>query len=414
MKRLCIVLIVILTLGTAVFAADQGVDNSTKTIKIGWFGPLSGLFQKIGEGMTDGMNAYFDRLNSKGGIGGYKIKLIAYDNNNDPVMSKQIVKKLIKEDRVFAIVGALGSKGINAVISDIRSYGIPTVYLGGGEYHWAVPPKRNIFPVQPDYITEGRLLVKFALLNLKAKRVAFIYRTADNTGTTALKGAKIAMRQYGRRLGARFVLIAKNENFSSLTASLKKQNPEAVIVFDFFGSAAAIIKTAKKAGIVCNWITTYVNGDSIIYRIAGKYWLGVYIANWQKATTNNMYDFVRYFKTTKYYRKAIAKRWDAPSGYNIAGWVASEIFVGGLKLYLKKYGRISNMTWIKYINSLETMRNYNDTLANNISYYSLNSARPGSRNYYLARRGQTTLYFMKASLTSSGKFHLKPVTNWVR
>lgn len=134
-------IILLLSFTVSSFAASQGVNLRGRTIKIGWFGPTSGILQKIGQGMVDGMKAYIDRENSRGGVGGFKVKLVVYDNNNDPITTKQVVKKLVKRDRIFALVGALGSKGVNAVIAELKSYGIPCVYFGGGEYSWAVPPK---------------------------------------------------------------------------------------------------------------------------------------------------------------------------------------------------------------------------------------------------------------------------------
>ena len=408
--------VIYLVIGAAIFsfASNQGIDHAGKKITIGWFGPLSGAFQKIGEGMIDGMKANIERLNSLGGVAGYTIILKSYDNNNDPIMSKQIVKKLIQEDRVFAIVGALGAKGINAVITDMEKYGLPIVYLGGGETHWAVPPKRNIFPIQPDYITEGRLMVQFAIEKLNARRIAFIYRSDDNTGRTALVGVTQKMKEIGRKFGAQLVLETKRESVEVMIAKLKSTNPDSVILFDFFGGAAGLVAGAKRAGINVNWVTTYVNGDSIIYTLTGKPWLGVYIGNWQKAVESEYTNFEKYFKTTSFYQKAIARRWDAPSGYNAAGWVAIDIFLGGLKLFQSKYRDMKKLNWDNYINSLEGMRNFNNTIAKDISYYPMATARPGTRNYFLARRGQMTMYYTVASLTPSGKFYLKPVTGWLR
>ena len=418
MKRRVLVLavcaILVLALAVSSFAADQGVNTRTRTIKIGWYGPLTGVFQKIGEGMVDGMKAHIDLQNRRGGVGGYKVKLVALDNNNDPIMSKQIVKRLVRQDRVFAIVGALGSKGINPVFADMVAYGIPVVYLGGGEYHWAVPPRRNVFPVQPDYITEGRLMVKFAVQNLHARKLAFVYRHDDSSGRTALRGVNIAMRTVGRRVGAKLVLKMKRLATNVIVAKLKQVNPDATLVFDFFGGASGIITAAKRAGINTKWITTYVNSDAIIYKIAGKAWLGVYIGSWAKAVEPVVTNFHRYFRTTKYYRKAIAARWDAPSGYHTAGWIASEIFYGGLRAFYRKYRNMNNLTWANFIKSMETLRNFNNTIAKDITYYPISTARRGTARYYLARRGQLTLYFTIASLTRNKQFYLRPVTRWLK
>ncbi len=415
MKKKSIVLILALVLiiatGVTAFSA-QGVSHGRRMITIGWFGPMSGPFQMIGEGMVDGMRAKIDQINGRGGIGGYRLRLIALDNNMNPVQTKGIVKKLVKQLRVFAIVGALGSVGINAVINDLKSYGIPVVYLGGGEPHWSVPPKRNIFPIQPDYITEGRLLVKFAVQNLRARRIAFVYAN-NSTGRTALRGALIGMRRYGRRVGAKFVLKSIRLGLSVMKTRIKKANPDATIIFQFLSGAAGLVSGCKRAGIRTNWITTYVNSDSVLYKIAGRKWLGVYVAAWAKATQRVVTNYIRYFVKTKYYRKARRKRWDAPSGYHTAGWIAVEIFIGGLRIFQRKYRSMRRLTWDNYIRSMENMRNFNNTIAKDITYYPMSKARRGTRYYYLARSGQRTLYFTQAAKIR-GRFYLKPVTRWMR
>ncbi len=406
-------LVFILASGVSAFSAAQGVNHSRRQITIGWFGPMSGPFQMIGEGMVDGMRAKVDQINARGGIGGYKLKLIPLDNNMNPVQTKGIVQKLVKQLRVFAIVGALGSVGINAVVKDLTSYGIPVVYLGGGEPHWSIPPKRNIFPVQPDYITEGRLLIKFAVQKLKARRLAFVYEN-NSTGRTALRGGKIGMRRYGRRLGAKFVLVSQRLGLSVMKTRLKKANPDATIVFQFLTGAAGLVSGCKRAGVNTNWITTYVNSDSVLYKIAGSKWLGVYVAAWAKATERVVTNYIRYFRTTKYYRKARRKKWDAPSGYHTAGWIAVEIFAGGLNIFRKKYGSMRKLSWGNFIKSMESMRRFNNTIAKDITYYPMKMAKRGTRYYYLARSGQRTLYFTQASRTKGGQFYLKPVTQWMR
>ncbi len=388
--------------------AVQGVDHRRKTVKIGWFGPLSGALQFIGEAMVDGMKAYITRLNRRGGVKGYKIKLVAYDNNNDPITTKAKLKQLVKTDRIFALVGALGSRGINAVFSDIVSYGVPTVYLGGGEYHWAVPPKRNVFPVQPDYITEGRLMVTFAIKKLNARRIMFVYRHTDSTGKTALRGARTAIKKIGRRVGAKLMSM-KRLAVNICIAKIKKVNPDAVLIFDFFGGASGLVSQAKRAGINTKWITTYVNSDAILYKMTGKRWLGVYVGAWAKASGTIVTSFIRYFRTTAQYRKAKRKNWDAPSGYHTAGWIAMEVFIGGLKKFARKYRTMRKLTWANFIRSMESLRRFNNTLAKDITYLPISRARRGSRAYYRARRGQLTLYFTQARLTRSRQFYLHPI-----
>ena len=79
------------------------------SIVFGQAAVLSGPASALGQGMKTGMNAAFDEINKKGGIHGRKIKLISADDGYEPEKSIVATKKLIEEDKVFALIGPVGT-----------------------------------------------------------------------------------------------------------------------------------------------------------------------------------------------------------------------------------------------------------------------------------------------------------------
>src|SRR5262249_14791320 len=87
----------------------RGGDGATaEAIVFGQPAALEGPAAALGTGMRAGINAAFEEANKKGGIHGRKLKLISVDDGYEPDKSIAAVKKLIDEDKVFALIGPVG------------------------------------------------------------------------------------------------------------------------------------------------------------------------------------------------------------------------------------------------------------------------------------------------------------------
>lgn len=107
MKRLVSIL-VLLVLAVSIFA-EVGVYSNK--VVIGSFQAMSGPYAVIGQEMTKGMKAYFNWINKRGGVYGRKIELIVADDQLNPAKTVVEVKRLVEQDKVFALVGGLGTYG---------------------------------------------------------------------------------------------------------------------------------------------------------------------------------------------------------------------------------------------------------------------------------------------------------------
>ncbi|MBC7123139.1 MAG: ABC transporter substrate-binding protein, partial [Pseudothermotoga sp.] len=166
-------LLVVLALLVALFVfAEVGVYPDK--VVVGTFQALSGPYAVIGQEMSKGMLAYFNWINKNNGVYGRKIELIIADDQLNPTKTVVEVKRLVESDKVFAIVGGLGTYGCLAVMDYLEQNKVPFVYQGAGTSLLVVPPKRYIFGVQPDYTLEGQLIAKFFVENLKKKKIGVI------------------------------------------------------------------------------------------------------------------------------------------------------------------------------------------------------------------------------------------------
>ncbi|NLW20949.1 MAG: ABC transporter substrate-binding protein [Clostridiales bacterium] len=112
------------------------------------------------------------------------------------------MQKLVEDDKVFALVGNLGTWNIASSQEYIVEEGIPSVYWGtGSALQYYLPAEGNqrfTFPVQPIYITEGRIMLLRAMHMPdlegsgveEVKKVGVIF-SADDSGTQIESGVKL-------------------------------------------------------------------------------------------------------------------------------------------------------------------------------------------------------------------------------
>ncbi len=117
--------------GTPIGAGDTTGVTDTE-IKLGTHFPLSQNPAAAYAPIAYGMKAFFDYINAQGGVYGRKINFIIGDDHYNPPDTVEVVKKLVEQDKVFAIVGGLGEATHNAVWKYLEEKGIPDMYVTTG------------------------------------------------------------------------------------------------------------------------------------------------------------------------------------------------------------------------------------------------------------------------------------------
>jgi branched-chain amino acid transport system substrate-binding protein len=105
--------------------AEDGVGADK--IVFGQAAALDGPAAALGQGMRDGLLAAFDEANRAGGVKGHKLDLISIDDGYEPGKSITAAKKLISDDKVFALVGSVGTPTSAAVQPIATEAGVPFI-----------------------------------------------------------------------------------------------------------------------------------------------------------------------------------------------------------------------------------------------------------------------------------------------
>jgi len=224
--------------------------------------------------------AYFDEVNSKGGINGRKVSFTVEDDGYNPVNTKNVVKKLIEQTQVFMLFNGLGTPPGNAVLDDVKAAKIPSYFLATGDAKWA-DQGNSIIGLQPDYVTEGNVLGKYAATNFAGKKAAIIYQN-DDFGKEGLQGVKAG-------IGSALQVVdeetyeANAPDWNAQVSKATNAGAEVMFVYSTPTQYAAALKYAKQQGKTnLIWLSSSVAASSSTAKIAEGGMDGTYTAGYIK------------------------------------------------------------------------------------------------------------------------------------
>ncbi len=222
-------------------AAEVGITDSE--IRIGQFAAQTGPAAELGKRMQLGILAHFNAVNASGGIGGRKLTLVSRDDGYEPEKAAAAVKALIEEDKVFALIGSVGTPTTLAAVPAINAAGIPLIGPFTGAQALREPFNRNIFHVRASYYDETERIVQH-LSTVGIKKIAVFYQN-DSYGKAGLEGVVRALAKRNLKPAATVTVERNSVDVAAPLAEILKASPEAVIQISAYKSCAALIKQAR-------------------------------------------------------------------------------------------------------------------------------------------------------------------------
>lgn len=226
-------------------AETQGVSQTE--IVLGTHLDLTGPIASWGIPIKNGMEMKVEEINRHGGIHGRKIRLVVEDSGYDPTKAVLATEKLISRDRVFAIVGSLGTPTTGATMPLSLKRGIPYLLpLTAAEFTYKPFDRRKFAFVTPNY-DAMRTGLKFLLREGKGKKVGVIYQN-DEYGDSVLKGVEDQLKAMGLPL----VSITSYErgavSFGNQVARLRSSKVDLVALGTTIRETVAVMREARKIG----------------------------------------------------------------------------------------------------------------------------------------------------------------------
>src|SRR5581483_8922687 len=246
--------------------AENGVTEND--ILIGMSNAQTGPVSSLGIQMKDGATVYFNKVNAAGGIQGRKIKLIVYDDGYEPSKAIANTRKLIDEDKVFALLGYVGSPISTAVMPIFTRAGVPYLFPVTGAEIIRKPVSKYIFTLRASYADEVEVMVERLTQDLHIQRIG-VFGQDDAFGDAGRFGVVTALRKRNMLLVGGGKYERNTSDVDGALEALMKANPEAIIMFCPYTPCAAFIKKAKARGFTPRFLHPGVGTTPLIHE-AGR------------------------------------------------------------------------------------------------------------------------------------------------
>jgi branched-chain amino acid transport system substrate-binding protein len=305
------------------FLAIAGSAFSQDTIKIGEFGSLTGDNASFGTSQNNGVQMALEEINASGGVLGKKIDLTVEDNETKQGETTTIVRKLISQDHVVAIIGEVASSKSLEAAPICQASKIPQIATAAtnprvtqtGDY---------IFRVCFTDDFQAVVIARFVLEKLKLNKIAFMTDVKQDYSVGLTNIAKDYLIKNGATIVKEQSYSSGDKDFRAQLTDIKSANPDAIIITGYYPEASLIIRQARQLGIK----STFVGGDgwdgSSLIPVAGKAIEGSFYSTHfsTENTSPAVQDFVQKYK--KKYNKT-------PDAFAALGYDAVNLLADAIK-----------------------------------------------------------------------------------
>jgi len=263
-----------LALGTAVAAqAQQGVSKAE--ITVGTIQDLSGPLAGFGKQIRLGMMLRVDEINEQGGIGGRKLTLQIEDSGYDPRKAVLAAQKLVNQDKIFAMLGHLGTAQNNAAMPVQFEKNVVNFMPVTAAREMYDPFHRLKYAFTVPYYEQMLTMLPRLVKEKGAKKVCAIYQD-DEFGLEVLRGTEAGLKTINMELTEKSSFKRGSTDFSSQVAKSKGAGCEMVVLGTIIRETIGTIGEARKSAFNPVFVGTSAAYTELIHKLGGKAMDGLY------------------------------------------------------------------------------------------------------------------------------------------
>ncbi len=312
----------------ALFATNAFSEDGVSDGKIvfGQVAALSGPAQALGQGMRQGILAAFEDANRAGGVSRRKLELISLDDGYEPEKTIEATKKIINEDKVFALVGAVGTPTSKAGQPIATAANVPFIGPFTGAEFLRRPYNRYVVNVRASYFQETEAWIEHLTKDLRISKIAILYQD-DAFGLAGLEGVQRAMAKRNMSLVATGSFKRNTTAIKSALLDIMKNAPEAVVIVAPYQPVAAFIKLAHQVKLDAVFVAISFVGSDFLAEELGKEGAGVIISQVVPFPTDKSLPVVTS------YQAALAAMGtnDKPGFVSLEGYIVGRLVADALK-----------------------------------------------------------------------------------
>ncbi len=274
--------LVLISLSTLGWAAPK-----EETIKIGGIAELTGDMPAVGASFKNAAEMAVKEVNDAGGlqVGKKKVKveLVVEDNAGKADQSAAAAQKLITQDEVVAIIGPNASR--YAIPASEVAESSETVLITP----WSTNPKTTLdantnepkkYVFRACFIDpfQGKVLAKFALNNMKAKKAAVLYDVASDYNKGIAEVFKESFEKLGGKVVAFETYTTNDKDFSAQLTKIKDAKPDVIFLPNYYSEVPLQVQQAHRLGITVPFLGSDSWGSSELLKLGGNELEGYYFS----------------------------------------------------------------------------------------------------------------------------------------
>jgi len=346
--RVFVVLVGLLICLLAFTAKASEIGVSDQEIVLGQSLGITGPLAQIAPDIVNGGKAYFDAINSTGGIYGRKIRSVVLDDGYDPARTLKTARQLIEDDKAFALYNFTGTANVAAILPMLANEAQPVPLVGPltGADGIRSPRMDNVFHVRASYEDELEKLVEH-LTTVGIKRLGVLWIN-NGMGKDGMAGIEKAMKKHGVTSYASASIQPDGSDADKAIASLRETQPAAIIMITTGTATVSFIKGFNKVQKGMRFYALSVMGTQSALKALGPDGIGVVV------TTVVPFPWSNRNALAKEYQSAMRK-----AGYDNLSFLGFEAYINAKVIAeaIRRAGK--DLTRAKFNSSMESMRDLN-------------------------------------------------------
>jgi branched-chain amino acid transport system substrate-binding protein len=212
-------------------------------IRIGALFAVTGPASFLGEPEKNTLELLVKENNDKSGV---KIELVVYDTQGDATKAVQLANKLIKNDKVLAIIGPSTTGETMAIIPLVEKEQIPLISCAAG-IKITDPVKKWVFKTPANDHVAAEKILDYAA-RLKQRNIALL-TVSDSFGSSGREQLKALASRKGFTVVADEVYSPKDTDMTAQLTKIRGIKPDAIICWGTNPGPAVVTRNVKQLGI---------------------------------------------------------------------------------------------------------------------------------------------------------------------
>ncbi len=270
---------ILMVLSVCFFGIFQVSGQEKQSIIIGVVEPLTGPVSLHGLSVVDGMKFAAKKINSEGGVLGRPIKLIVENGKGDPVETVSAIEKLIRRDKVPAIIGCWASSATLAAMPIVKRNRIPLLVETSTAPMITDQKNEWVFRFTSHNDMDGKLMEPYIVPKLGFKKAAYMAVNNDWGRSMAKAISDIMKKTGGKVLFVEYFSPAES-NFTPMLTKIKASDADTMFITTGIQSVAIILKQFTELGMRMNiFVTSAIPAEWVIDIAGNQATEGVYFFN---------------------------------------------------------------------------------------------------------------------------------------